>query len=146
MEQSAQIRFKEIKHNRIEYLDAVKGIGKVPDINVSFCKIGNPIVFIPAACAGSACILLLCKNTIVGKLSAFQFLGKNSLIIMALHMDIPIQIAWIVMGATGLSSLLSKKCAAICAISIELVILIFMVLVINRVFPFLLRPLRRKTI
>jgi fucose 4-O-acetylase-like acetyltransferase len=115
----------------------------LPNISISFSRIGNPLIFFPVACAGSVFVLLLCKKTALGRFSALHFLGRNSLAIMALHMDIPIQIAWVFIGATGLSSLLGLKIASSLAIFIEIIVLIFMVLSINRFFPYLLEPTKR---
>lgn len=118
----------------------------LPDISLSFSRIGNPVIFYPVACAGSVAVLLLCKKTAIGKNRFLRFWGKNSLVVLALHMDIPIQIAWIVLGASGLSSVLSPLYASVCAILIELTILFLAIVFINRFASYLLRPpVRRST-
>ena len=118
----------------------------LPHISLSFSRIGNPIIFYPVACAGSVAVLLLCKKTAIGRNCFLQFWGKNSLIVLALHMDIPIQIALILVGVSGLSSTLSPLYASFCAILIELTILFVAIEFINRFAPYLLRPPVRRSI
>lgn len=113
------------------------------NVNLSMTRIGHPLIFYVAACCGSMFILLLCKKTCLSNSRLLHFVGKNSLIIMALHMDIPIQIGWIFVGATHLSGVLSPRIASVCAILIESFVLVIAVLIINRYLPVLLTPYSR---
>ena len=102
-------------------------------VSMVFCRIGNPIMYYLIACSGSICILLLAKkitNTWIGQKLCFW--GKNSLIVMAVHMDISIEIAWIILGITNLSTIFSFRDTSILAILIELVILFYIVKIVNR--------------
>lgn len=144
--------FFERLDNRLEwyvlltsFVISVSFFRYLPDISLSFSRIGNPLFFYPVACSGSILVLLLCKKTLLGRSRFLKFLGKNSIIILALHMDIPIQIAWIFVGATGLSSVLSAQGSSVCAIAIELVILCCMIVFINRFMPYLLHPPVRRS-
>lgn len=116
----------------------------LPDTSFSFSRIGNPLIFYPTACAGSIAILLISKKTFFGKATFFQFLGKNSLIVLALHMDIPIQISWIIIGFSKLSLILPLRYTSIVAIVLELLTLCLLVLFINRFMKFLLYPTKRR--
>ena len=60
------------------------------------------------------------------------------MIIMALHMDFPIEIAWMVLGKTGVGTRLPLPAASGLAVLLEMVILIVSISVIRRC-PWLLK-------
>ena len=63
------------------------------------------------------------------------FFGKNSIIIMAFHMDLTIEVAWMIEGRIPWNVNVTIQSATVLAI--ELVILVKMILLINRFVPFL---------
>ena len=98
-----------------------------------FCRIGNVFLYYLNAVAGSIAILLIAKKVCtswIGKKICFW--GKNSLIVMSTHMDISIEIAWIVVGITKINKFLTLRDASVVAILIELIVLICIVKLINR--------------
>ena len=109
-------------------------------VSMAFSRMGNPIIYYINAISGSLLVLLISK-----KISKFRigrmlcFWGKNSLITMALHMDISIEIAWMIAGITKLSTILALRYTSMVVILIELVILVFMILFINRWGTFMIR-------
>ncbi len=115
-------------------------------VSMAFARMGDPVVYYLTSCAGSICVLLLSKkiatNWIGRKLC---YWGRNSLVVMALHMDISIEIAWIILSVTKLSNVVSFRTASILAILIEMVLLVIIIELINRYAVFLIR-LPRKTI
>ena len=114
-------------------------------VSMAFSRIGNPAVYYLAACAGSVGVFLLGKKISRGYVgTAMSFWGRNSLIVMALHMDVSIEIAWIVLGVTRLGSRFAPHTASVLAIVIELILLFGMIAVINRYGSFLIRLPRRK--
>lgn len=57
-------------------------------VDINFMVFNNPLLFILGAVTGTMAVVLLCKNIKIGKLDkGFIYLGKNSLIIMATHLD-----------------------------------------------------------
>jgi fucose 4-O-acetylase-like acetyltransferase len=110
--------------------------GSVVSNNLAVVRIGNPIVYYTLSCAGSIFILLLCRSTVLGRSNILGWLGKNSLIIMALHMGFPIEIAWIILGMCGITEMANATVCSVCAITIELMILCASIYLINRYFPF----------
>lgn len=114
-------------------------------VSMAFSRIGNPIIYYVTAYAGSLSIFLLGKKISGNRVGQkFRFWGKNTLIVMALHMDITIEIAWIVLGITKLYKLVSFKIASIMAILIELVLLYCIIQIINRYAAFLVHFPQRK--
>jgi hypothetical protein len=59
-------------------------------------------------------------------------------------MDISIEIAWMILGITGIAEKLSFRMASVYAIAIELVILRIVCMLINRYCPWLMSPQRAK--
>lgn len=109
--------------------------------SMAHSRIGNPIVFYIVACAGSIAVLLLCKK-LRGKYvkRALTFYGRNSLIVMAIHMDISVEIAWIILGVAGLNDYLSFQMASVLVILIEIIFLLpCMITIINRHGRFLIQ-------
>lgn len=107
-------------------------------VDLHFMVFNNAIVYFIAACAGSMAVILLCKA--LPEWRGLTFLGENSLIVMATHLDCQVMIFSIRVGmfASSLSprakDYIYKGTTALTLLIVE-IILIF---VINRYLPFLL--------
>lgn len=107
--------------------------------NMSFARMPNIPLYYLLGCTGSAGILLLTRNCPHSTdKNPLLYLGKNSLIIMALHMDFPIEIAWMFLGKTGIGTRLPLPIASGLAVLLEMVILAASIVVIRRC-PWLLK-------
>lgn len=107
-------------------------------VDLHFMVFNNAIVYFIAAFAGSMAVILLCKA--LPEWKGLTFLGENSLIVMATHLDCQVMIFAIRVGMF-MSSLsprakdyVYKGATALTLLIVE-IILIF---VINRYVPFLL--------
>ena len=120
----------------------------IPDAGMAFARMQNIPLYYLLGCAGTIGLLLLTRNCPVcfANNSFFSFLSKNSLIIMALHMDFPIEIAWMILGKTGLGSHLSLQAASGLAVLQEMIILTVSIFLIQRYFSFLLKMPKRKVV
>ena len=107
------------------------------EVNLSSSRIGNPFLFYVLAVAGSVFIILLCKKLNLHS-GILNFWGQNSLIIMAVHMDFPVAIAWIVVGKSGLSTSLSQLGASGIVIIIELIVESACIVLINKFLGFMI--------
>lgn len=108
----------------------------IGNANLALSKMGNPFLYYILAIAGSVFIMLLCKQMDLHK-GVINFWGRNSLIIMAIHMDFPVEIAWMIVGSSGLSIKLPQIAAASIVIIIELIIESICAIFINRYFRFM---------
>ena len=106
--------------------------GMFPFINIGVCHIEKPIIYLFLALCNSAFIILL-SQYIENKV--FGFFGKNSIIIMAFHMDLTIEVAWLIEGRIPWNVNGTIQSATV--IVIELLMLVVMILFINRFAPFL---------
>lgn len=113
-------------------------------VSLATGKIGNPFLYYLLAISGSLFFMLICKNTLVGRNKTLSYLGRNSLIIMAIHMEFPIEIAWIILGALGIPNMISVQWASCIAICIEIFIEIGVIEVIRHYGLFMLTPSKRK--
>lgn len=111
-----------------------------PITNLSCGHIGNPLIYYPTACAGSIAVILACKLMRLDKSKLLTFWGRNSLVVLATHMDIPIEIAWICLGASGIAELVPLRAASVAAIAVELLILYFAIKIISGWTPWMLIP------
>ena len=73
------------------------------------------------------------------------FWGRNSLVVLATHMDIPIQVAWILLGASGVAEMAPLRAASVTAVAVELLILYFAIKIISGWTPWML-ALRTKPV
>lgn len=100
--------------------------------------INQPILYFASALAGSAWVILLSRN--IPKIRPISFFGKNSLVIMATHLDCQIMIAAIHFSyflnqyVTRAKQYVFYLTLAVSVIAIEVIV----VYTINRFFPFLL--------
>lgn len=106
-------------------------------VNIALSKTGNPFLFYILAVAGSIFVILLCKQLNLHH-GFLNFIGRNSLIFMAIHMEFPVEIAWIIVGISGLTTSLPLVCSAGIVIIIELIIESICVILLNKYFKFML--------
>ena len=119
----------------------LKGEGVV--FNLSWCSIQNPILYYLLALSGSLFVIELSKKIHSKALTA---LGKNSLIIMAIHMGYPGEMGWIIAGITRVTRLSNQTVVSLFVIAIEIVVCWISVVVINKHFSFLIKlPNNRRT-
>lgn len=111
------------------------------EYNFCWCKVGNPILYYLLAIFGSLFIIEISKG-ITSR--ALTVLGRNSLIIMAIHMGYPGEIGWIIAGISHLTRLSNQIFVSSIVILIEIIICWVSVLIINKYIPILLRPYKQK--
>ena len=103
-----------------------------PLINIGVCRISAPVLYLFLALSNVTFILLLSKfisNPVL------NFFGRNSIIIMAFHMDVTIEVAWLLEGRIPWRFGAPVESAIV--ILIELAMLAVMIAVINKWIPFL---------
>lgn len=103
------------------------------------CMIGNPFLYYLLALSGSLFLILVYKNTRIQDSVILNFLGKNSLTIMAIHTLYPIEIAYLIIGVSGLYRLGWEAFISGVAILLELPVEIISIMLINRYFPYIIR-------
>lgn len=106
--------------------------------NMSAYRIGNYPIYVILGITGSMATILLTQ--LIGKSSFFAFWGKNSLFVMATHMDFSIEIAYIILAQLHASDFLANE--SIIAIVLELSLLAIAIPFVNKYFHFLLTPNR----
>ena len=112
----------------------------VPQQNMSLAKMTNIPLSYLLGCVGSIGVILLCKHLpLLSNNRILSYASRNSLIILALHMDVSIELAWMVLGIAGFSAVLSMFQASVIAVGIECVILWGCIICIRKFLPFLLR-------
>lgn len=120
----------------------VINLSNMTEYNLAVSNLSNPVMFYLSAISNSVLVLLLCKKISLKK-GLLNFYGKNSLIIMAIHMGFPVEIAWLIIGIIG--SPFSTTVTSIIVIIIEFIILTVCIVLINKYFKFILRlPNRSK--
>ena len=111
-----------------------------PIVNLAAHRLGNPYVYYLAALAPALAIFILCRRYRMGS-GLLAYFGRNSLIVMALHMDIFVRIAWYVVAKLGIA--LGETGNSILVILMELAMAPVFIYFINRFFPFLIKPPRK---
>ena len=104
-----------------------------PFINIGVCHIEKPILYLILALPNSAFVILLSKKICNNVCS---FLGKNSIIILAFHMDLTVEIAWIIEEHIPWS--VNTLIQSFAVVLIELVMLIVMALIVNKYISYLI--------
>lgn len=104
--------------------------------NLAVSSVENPIVWYISAISNSVLFLLIFKKINIKK-GLLNFYGKNSLIIMAIHMGFPVEIAWLIMGITHCP--FSAVVQSIIVIIIEFIIMTICILLIKKYFKFIIR-------
>lgn len=106
-----------------------------PTINLATHELGNPYFYYPfAMIPASFFFLLLRRYARPGGILAY--FGRHSLIVMALHMDIFVLIAWYIVAKLGLAD--GSTFSSLLVILLELLMSPVFISVINRYFPFVL--------
>ena len=111
-----------------------------PIANIAAHRMGNPYVYYLAAVSNTLVILLLCRKFPGGN-KALKWCGRNSLILMALHMDVTIRIAWWTYPKFHVD--FGPVVNSLIVIGMELLMFVIIVPLITRCFPFILSPKRR---
>ncbi|MEE1281652.1 MAG: acyltransferase family protein [Acutalibacteraceae bacterium] len=104
---------------------------------VVWANLKNPVMFYISAISNSILLLLIFKK-INPKKGLLNYYGKNSLIIMALHMGFPVEVAWIIVLGV-LKCPFSDTINSTIAIIIEFIIMTICIQIINKYFKFILR-------
>ena len=112
-----------------------------PTANLAVHRIGNPYVYYLAAVSNTTVILLLCRR-FLKRSRVLTYFGRNSLILMALHMDVTAKIAWWVFPKLHID--FGEMINSIIVIALELLMFPVIITVINRWFPFVLTPKKVK--
>ena len=107
-----------------------------PMVNISVGSIGNPFVFYLFAIANSISLIELCKKATFLN-CIFGIWGKNSLVVMAIHMDITIEIAYLIIGRIPYS--FNETVLSVLAIIIEFVILYLVIKMTDKKITFIHR-------
>ena len=104
--------------------------------NLNSLRIGIFPIYMLLGISGSVAIILLCQW--IGTCPPLSFWGRNSLFVMAVHMDFSIEIAYILIAQIGLHHPAIHP--TVVAVVLELLILAFAIPVVNKYFRFLLTP------
>ena len=107
-----------------------------PIVNLSAHRLGNPYFYYLSAIAPAMVMFLLCRRFAKPK-GLLAFFGRNSLIIMATHMDILVRIAWYIVAKLQLN--FGETVNSLIVIALELAMVPVIVPVIHRFFPFILK-------
>lgn len=106
--------------------------GILPYINIGVCHIEKPGIYLIQAIICVTFIVLLSRYICNFVLS---FFGKNSIIILAFHMDLTIEIAWILVKRVPWN--VNETSQSVLVILVELAMLTVIILLINRFIPFI---------
>ena len=110
-------------------------------VDLHYCVQQNPALYYLAALLQSGGLIVLCA-CVVRRCALLEFLGRNSLIIMATHYPLPliVLIQWVMkqMG-TGM-----RYVDDLIGCALVMVLEAGIILLINRFLPFMLRPPRRR--
>ena len=112
-----------------------------PVANLAAHRLGNPYVYYLASVSNTTVIVLLCK-WFLGKSRVLAYFGRNSLIVMALHMDATVNVAWWIVPKLSIG--LGETINSVMVVALQIVMFPVIIAVLNRYFPFILRYPRRK--
>lgn len=107
-----------------------------PVANLAAHRLGNPYVFYLASVSNTTVILLLCKKFLF-RSRLLTYFGRNSLIVMALHMDVTIRIAWVIFPQLPID--FGDRINSVIIIAMELVMFLVIIPILNRFFPFVVK-------
>ena len=108
--------------------------------NVAVHRMGNPYVYFPAAISSTIVVMLLCKK-LPGRKKLLTYFGRNSLILMGLHMDVTIRIARWLYAKFHFD--FGEVIDSLIIIGMELLMFPVIITLIHKLFPFILSPRRR---
>ena len=111
-----------------------------PIANVAVHRLGNPYLYYVTAISNTLVVLLLCRK-LPGRKRVLSYLGRNSLILMALHMDVTVSIAWYIHAKLQLD--FGETVNSLIVIGMELMMFAVIIPLINKYFPFILSPRKR---
>lgn len=103
--------------------------------NLSVANIDNIVLFYITSISNTLFIYYTCKNIQVPFKKFFTYMGRNSILILAFHMDISIEIAWMLLGLIKIPCNITVL--SIIAIVLEIIILLVLILFTNKFFPWL---------
>lgn len=106
--------------------------GHLPFVNIGVCHIEKPGIYLLLAFFSVTFIVLL-SHYIRNKV--LSFIGKNSIIIMAFHMDLTVDIAWILVQRVPWH--VNETIQSSVVIMVEILMLTLMIILINRFIPFI---------
>ena len=116
-----------------------------PSVNIACRSIGNPFAFYTFALSNCiVTIIIFQKFPLLNNF--FGFWGKNSILVMAIHMDMTIETAWLLFSRLPVSFGITID--SIIVIIIEFIILFILILLINKFCPFLYKcpiPIKKGT-
>lgn len=118
------------------------GKADMGNYDISSVQIGYLCLFYITEIASCYWIILLSKKLTVPLLKPINFLGKYSLIIMFLHMDISVEIAYLILSVFHLNC--STETLSLLVIPLELLILTGIILFINRYCTWLIKMPQKK--
>ena len=104
-----------------------------PKVNIAGKSIGNVFAFYPFALSNCWLIIIVCKHLLQNSIifnRFFAFWGKNSLIVLSMHMGVSIELAYILISKVPIQ--LNVTLQSVFAIIIEMIILFLIILFINR--------------
>lgn len=104
--------------------------------NLAVGNVGVFPLYVLLGLSGSVVVILFCQ--LIKKNAFLSFFGKNSLIVMCFHMDVSIEIAYILIGQLNLGLFFAN--ATIPAVAIELILYGIMIPIVNKYFRFLVSP------
>lgn len=108
--------------------------------NVAVHRMGNPYIYFPAAISNTVVVLLLCRK-FLGRSKVLAYFGRNSLILMGLHMDVTIRIAQWIYPKFHVD--FGEVINSLIIIGMELLMFPVIITLIHKLFPFVLSPGRR---
>lgn len=113
-------------------------------VNMSIGQVGCELLYILLGISGSIAVIVLSQHC--GKPKLLMSMGRNSLLLMCLHMDFGDEIAYMIMAQLGLTYYFSSPILkSIIAIIISMFLMEGASFMINRYFPFLLNAERIRT-
>lgn len=104
--------------------------------NLAAHRLGNPYFFYPSCICNTVCLLLLCKKFLF-RSRLLAYFGRNSLIVMALHMDVTIRIAWVIFSQLHMD--FGEVINSVIIVAMELVMFLVIIPILNRFFPFVVK-------
>lgn len=111
-----------------------------PVANIAVHRMGNPCVYYLAAISATTAVMLICKRY-SGRRGILTCFGRNSLILMALHMDVTVSIAWYIFAKLRFD--FGETINSLIVIGMELLMFAVIIPIIHRFFPFILAPKKR---
>lgn len=107
-----------------------------PVANLAAHRLGNPYVYYLASVSNTTVVLLLCKKFLF-RSRLLTYFGRNSLVLMALHMDVTIRIAWVIFPQLPID--FGETINSVIVIAMELMMFLVIIPILNRFFPFILK-------